>query len=43
MKYPGVVELAKVYGQYDELVRISNEYLGLTKPKIPFKTTNSTT
>ncbi|MEM3064476.1 MAG: hypothetical protein QW177_03790 [Candidatus Nitrosotenuis sp.] len=40
-KQPGIAELMKVYGKYDELVRQSNEYLANTRPRSIISTTNS--
>ena len=39
---PGILELMQIYGQYEELLRISNAYLANTNPEITIVTTNST-
>ncbi|MCJ7444944.1 MAG: hypothetical protein MUO26_10515 [Methanotrichaceae archaeon] len=42
-KQPGIVELMHIYGQYAELLEISNEYLAELKPRnINFSASNST-
>lgn len=41
-KQPGIKELAVAYGHYDKLVRQSNAYLGIIRPKFIVNTTNST-
>jgi hypothetical protein len=38
---PGVKELSQAYGYYDRLVRQSNAYLAITRPKVILSTTNS--
>ena len=38
---PGIIELMKVYGQYEEMIYKSNYYLGAIKPKIISSTTDS--
>ena len=39
---PGVVELMKVYEQYDELLKRSYEYLSGANPKTIISTTDTT-
>jgi len=41
MKQPGISELMLVYGQYDELLKNSQEYLANFQPKIVMTTTDS--
>lgn len=38
----GIADLAEVYNQYDEFIKISRTYLQEFNPKFSFSTTNST-
>ncbi|MBU3902453.1 MAG: hypothetical protein KJ886_01540 [Candidatus Thermoplasmatota archaeon] len=40
-KMPGIAELMEVYGQYELLLRQTQEYLGEMEPKIILSTTDA--
>ena len=41
-KQPGIVEVAKVYGQYEELLEQSREYLDMVRPTESFSSNTRT-
>ncbi len=43
LKQPGIKELMEVYGQYEDLVRQTNEYLFNVTPRPEITSSNSTT
>jgi hypothetical protein len=42
LKQPGIKELMEVYGQYEDLVRQTNEYLFNVTPRPEITSSNST-